>query len=130
MLYCSCDNLRRQLMALMVNNKAIELRRASIDQAIGALTLRKRRLLGRVSRERRIKGTGVEVVDYTGDVWCLSVPYDCFFVCRNGKVFLIGNCRSPKKTAEDMYTWWALSALGIQKMSSQCCRCPTSSVLL
>ena len=101
MLYCSRDNLRRQLMALMVNN-GYRVTESEYRPGHWRLNATKTTTAKVTPRERRIKGTGVEVVDYTGDVWCLSVPYERFFVCRNGKVFLTGNCRLPKKTAEDM----------------------------
>lgn len=34
----------------------------------------------------------VQAVDYTGRVWCLSVPHTNFMARRNGKPFFTGNC--------------------------------------
>jgi hypothetical protein len=37
-----------------------------------------------------------DVVDYKGDVWCVTVPKGAFVVRRNGKVFITGNSGFPK----------------------------------
>ena len=39
-----------------------------------------------------------DVVDYKGDVWCVTVPKGAFVVRRNGKVFITGNSGFPKST--------------------------------
>jgi DNA modification methylase len=37
-----------------------------------------------------------DIVDYKGDVWCVTVPKGAFVVRRNGKVFITGNSGFPK----------------------------------
>lgn len=81
-IYCSRTSLRGELMALMAANgwqvSATEYREDQwrINAVKGQLTLARTRTTS----------------EYSGEVWCLTVPFGRFFVERNGKVFLTGNC--------------------------------------
>jgi len=54
-----------------------------------ALTLTKR-------QERKVKlSSHMEVFDYDGKVWCVTVPNGTIFTRYNGTVVVLGNCRPP-----------------------------------
>ena len=47
-------------------------------------------------QERKVKlSTGLEVFDYNGKVWCLTVPNGTIFTRYEGAVVVLGNCRLP-----------------------------------
>jgi hypothetical protein len=96
-IYCSRHELRRQLMTLMVANgyRVTEHEYSPGYWRINGLKTG----VARVSiSDRRTK----ETYAYDGEVWCLTVPHERFFVERSGKVFLTGNCRLQSAANKNM----------------------------
>jgi hypothetical protein len=89
-LYCSRLLLRDQLHCLLIQN-GCRVSTTEYRKGHWRLNITKNRTLTDFDT-RQDKSVDVEQVPYTGDVWCLSVPNGRFFVERNGKVCLTGNC--------------------------------------
>lgn len=85
MLYVCREKLREDLQVLAASNG---LRASSTEYRPGHFRLNVcSRLLSGIYRE------DAEQVDYDGEVWCLRVPNERFFVEREGRIHLTGNSR-------------------------------------
>jgi phage terminase large subunit GpA-like protein len=49
-----------------------------------------------------------ETVEYSGDVFCATVPNGTLIARRNGKAFVAGNCRVYNLCAADIYLKWQI----------------------
>lgn len=56
----------------------------------------------------------VEKVHYHGDVWCLTVPNGRFFIERNGKIQLTGNCSERRWNTYPGDGWATECALAVK----------------
>lgn len=54
----------------------------------------------------RIKKNNKSKEHYSGKVWCLSLPNKNFFVRRNGKVSVQGNCERMQYISDVIYAWY------------------------
>lgn len=106
-IYCSRDNLRRQLMALLCAN-GYRVSETEYRPGHWRINLSKRTVSKLFSNR---KPDDVQRVPYSGEVWCLSVPNERFFVERSGKVFLSGNCRLRTMVLEKSLAAYDLRAV-------------------
>ena len=72
------------------------------------------------TKNRKLDGRYVSNVDYSGVVWCPTVPTGNFLACRNGSYFFTGNCPYPylgdKQISARLYarggqSWYAVQTI-------------------
>ncbi len=86
-IYCGRTKLREDIMRLCSMNG---IRATSTEYRPGQWRIN---LLGSGSQTSGLYRQDVEEIDYDGEVWCLRVPNERFFVELDGKVHLTGNSR-------------------------------------